>query len=131
MVGVDRPAAKGDFANIDLTAEIDGETVDSQEGVSYELGSNTMLDGLDEALDGLSAGEETTFEGTLEAGEHEGQKATDTTGRELEMGHQEEKTITTKRDYLNEMTNELSALNKALGRRFKVVSFRWLNDSEI
>ena len=52
LVGVDRPAAKGDFANIDLTAEIDGETVDSQEGVSYELGSNTMLDGLDEALDG-------------------------------------------------------------------------------
>ena len=76
LVGVDRPAVKGDFANIDLTAEIDGETVDSQEGVSYELGSNTMLDGLDEALDGLSAGEETTFEGTLEAGEHEGQKAT-------------------------------------------------------
>ena len=76
LVGVDRPAAKGDFANIDLTAEIDGETVDSQEGVSYELGSNTMLDGLDEALDGLSAGEETTFEGTLESGEHEGQKAT-------------------------------------------------------
>ena len=76
LVGVDRPAAKGDFANIDLTAEIDGETVDSQEGVSYELGSNTMLDGLDEALDGLSAGEKTTFEGTLEAGDHEGQKAT-------------------------------------------------------
>lgn len=75
LVGVDRPAAKGDFANIDLTAEIDGETVDSQEGVSYELGSETMLDGLDEALEGLSAGEETTFEGTLEAGEHEGEKA--------------------------------------------------------
>ena len=58
LVGVDRPAAKGDYANIDLVAEIDGETVDSQEGV-----------------DGLSAGEETTFEGTLEAGEHEGEKA--------------------------------------------------------
>ncbi|OZG57549.1 trigger factor [Bifidobacterium myosotis] len=75
LVGVDRPATKGDFANIDLSAEINGEVVDSQEGVSYELGSNTMLDGLDEALDGLSAGEETTFEGTLEAGEHEGEKA--------------------------------------------------------
>ena len=75
LVGVDRPAAKGDYANIDLTAEIDGEVVDSQEGVSYELGSETMLDGLDEALEGLSAGEETTFEGTLEAGEHEGEKA--------------------------------------------------------
>jgi len=75
LVGVDRPAAKGDFANIDLSAQIDGETVDSQEGVSYELGSGTMLDGLDEALEGLSAGEETTFEGTLEAGDHEGEKA--------------------------------------------------------
>ena len=75
LVSVDRPAAKGDYANIDLNAEIDGETVDSQEGVSYELGSATMLDGLDEALEGLSAGEETSFEGTLEAGKHEGEKA--------------------------------------------------------
>jgi trigger factor len=75
LVSVDRPAAKGDYANIDLDATIDGESVDSQEGVSYELGSGTMLDGLDEALDGLSAGEETTFEGTLEAGKHEGEKA--------------------------------------------------------
>lgn len=75
LVSVDRPAQKGDFANIDMTASIDGEEVDSQEGVSYELGSGTMLDGIDEALEGLSAGEETTFEGTLEAGEHEGEKA--------------------------------------------------------
>lgn len=75
LVSVDRPAKKGDYANIDLDAEIDGESVDSQQGVSYELGSNTMLDGLDEALDGLSAGEETTFEGTLEAGDHQGEKA--------------------------------------------------------
>ena len=75
LVGVDRPAAKGDYANIDMTAEIDGEAVDSQEGVSYEIGSGTLLDGIDEALEGLSAGEETTFEGTLEAGEHEGEKA--------------------------------------------------------
>ncbi|NEG70162.1 trigger factor [Bifidobacterium choloepi] len=75
LVGVDRPAAKGDFVNIDLDAVIDGESVDSQEGVSYELGSGTMLDGIDEALEGLSAGEETSFESTLEAGEHEGEKA--------------------------------------------------------
>ncbi|MEF2736070.1 trigger factor [uncultured Bifidobacterium sp.] len=76
LVGVDRPAQKGDYANIDLTATIDGETVDSQEGVSYEIGSGTMLEGLDEALDGLSAGEETTFESKLEGGEHEGETAT-------------------------------------------------------
>ena len=75
LVGVDRPAAKGDFANIDLTATINDEAVDSQEGVSYELGSGTMLDGIDEALEGLSAGEETTFESTLQGGDHEGEKA--------------------------------------------------------
>lgn len=75
LASVDRPAAKDDFTNIDLTARIDDEVVDSQEGVSYQLGSGTMLDGMDEALEGLSAGEETTFEGTLEAGEHEGEKA--------------------------------------------------------
>ncbi|KAA8816166.1 trigger factor [Bifidobacterium vespertilionis] len=75
LVGVDRPAAKGDFANIDLTATINDEAVDSQEGVSYELGSGTMLDGIDEALEGLSAGEETTFESTLQGGDHEGEQA--------------------------------------------------------
>ena len=75
LVGVDRPAQNGDFVNIDLDAQIDGESVDSQEGISYEIGSGTMLDGLDEALEGLSAGEETSFESTLEGGEHEGEKA--------------------------------------------------------
>lgn len=76
LVGVDRPAAGGDYVNIDLDATIDGESVDTQEGVSYQLGSGTMLDGIDEALDGLSAGEETTFESTLAGGEHAGEKAT-------------------------------------------------------
>ena len=75
LVGVDRPAAKGDFANIDLDAQIDGESVDSQEGVSYELGSGTMLDGLDEALEGQSPGEETSFNSKLQGGEHEGEEA--------------------------------------------------------
>lgn len=75
LTSVDRPAKKGDFANVSLDAQIDGKSVDSQDGVSYEIGSGTMLAGMDEALDGLSAGEETTFESTLEGGEHEGQKA--------------------------------------------------------
>lgn len=75
LVGVDRPATKGDYTNIDLEARIDDEVVDAQEGVSYEIGSGVLLDGLDEALDSLSAGEETTFEGTLESGKHKGEKA--------------------------------------------------------
>jgi trigger factor len=75
LVGVDRPAKKGDYVSIDLSAAIDGDVVDSQSGVSYELGSGTMLDGLDDALDSLSAGEETTFNGTLLAGDHKGETA--------------------------------------------------------
>ena len=43
--------------------------------MSYELGSGTMLDGLDEALEGLSAGEETSFNSKLQGGEHEGEEA--------------------------------------------------------
>ncbi|MFW0902543.1 trigger factor [Gardnerella sp. Marseille-QA0894] len=75
LVGVDRPATKGDYTNIDLEARINDEVVDAQEGVSYEIGSGVLLDGLDEALDSLSAGEETTFEGKLESGKHKGEKA--------------------------------------------------------
>ncbi|MDD6374017.1 MAG: trigger factor [Bifidobacteriaceae bacterium] len=75
LVSVDRPAKEGDFLSLDISAEIDGETVDSQEGVSYEIGSHNMLDGLDEAVEGLSAGEETTFEGKLEGGDHAGETA--------------------------------------------------------
>ena len=50
-----RKLKKGDFAVIDLTAEIDGETIDeaSTEGLSYELGSGTLIEGLDEAAEGL------------------------------------------------------------------------------
>ncbi|WP_018143632.1 trigger factor [Alloscardovia criceti] len=75
LVSVDRPAEKGDYANISLEAVIDGESVDSQDGVSYEIGAGNMLDGIDEALIGLSAGEKTTFKSTLAAGEHEGEEA--------------------------------------------------------
>lgn len=75
LVGVDRPAVEGDFVVLDLTAVIDGEEVDSVSGVSYQIGSGNMLEGLDEALTGLSAEETTTFSAPLAGGEHEGQAA--------------------------------------------------------
>ncbi|WP_069387610.1 trigger factor [Cellulosimicrobium cellulans] len=75
LVGVDRPAAEGDFVVIDLKAVIDGEEVDSVSGVSYQIGSGNMLEGLDEALTGLSAEETTTFTAPLAGGEHEGKEA--------------------------------------------------------
>lgn len=76
LVGVDRPAKKGDYVNIDLTATIKGEKVDSQSGVSYQIGSGNMLDGMDKALETLTAGEKTSFEAPLAAGKHKGEKAT-------------------------------------------------------
>ena len=75
LKGIERPAENGDFVTIDLSAEIDGEPVDSVTGVSYEVGSGNMLDGLDEALVGMGADESTSFRAALAGGEHEGQEA--------------------------------------------------------
>ncbi|WP_454044293.1 trigger factor [Cellulosimicrobium sp. Marseille-Q8652] len=75
LVGVDRPAAEGDFVVLDLKAVVDGEEVDSVSGISYQIGSGNMLEGLDEALTGLSADETTTFTAPLAGGEHEGKDA--------------------------------------------------------
>ena len=72
---VERPAADKDFVTIDIAAEIDGEQVDAANDLSYQIGSGTMLDGIDEALTGLSAGEEATFETKLSGGEHAGEQA--------------------------------------------------------
>ena len=72
---VDRPAAQDDFVTMNLTATVDGEQVDQAEGLSYQVGAGTMLEGIDEALDGLSAGEDATFETTLNGGEHDGETA--------------------------------------------------------
>jgi trigger factor len=75
LVGVDRAAVTGDFVSIDLSADVDGEEVDSVSGVSYEIGSANMLEGLDEALVGMSAGEDKHFTAPLAGGDHEGQQA--------------------------------------------------------
>jgi len=76
LVDVDRPAETGDNVTIGLTATIDDEEVDTAEGLSYEIGSASMLEGMDEALEGLSAGEDAIFETTLAGGEHSGEAAT-------------------------------------------------------
>ncbi|WP_418607843.1 trigger factor [Georgenia sp. SUBG003] len=75
LVGVERPAQDGDFVVIDLSAKIGDEEVDSVSGVSYQIGEGNMLEGLDEALVGLSAGETTTFTASLAGGEHAGEEA--------------------------------------------------------
>nr|MBA2695805.1 trigger factor [Actinomycetota bacterium] len=75
LVGVDRPAQDGDFTSIDLTATIEGEEIDTVTGVSYEIGSGNMLEGLDDALIGASAGEEVEFTSALASGDRVGQES--------------------------------------------------------
>lgn len=72
---VDRPAKKGDFTTIDLTATIGGATIDSAQNISYEIGAGNLLDGIDEALDTLTAGESTTFKSKLVGGDKAGEEA--------------------------------------------------------
>jgi trigger factor len=75
LITVDRPAKTGDFLTLDLNATIGGQEVDTASNISYELGSGELIEGIDEALDTLTAGESTTFESNLLGGDHEGEKA--------------------------------------------------------
>ncbi len=76
LIDVERPAQEGDFVVIDLVATRDGEPVEGAEvsGMSYRVGGGGMLDGLDEAITGLSAGEERTFTSQLVGGDLIGQE---------------------------------------------------------
>jgi trigger factor len=68
---VERAAADGDFVVIDLVARHDDEVVEGAEvnGMSYKVGRGGMLDGLDDALEGMSAGDEKTFASQLVGGD--------------------------------------------------------------
>jgi trigger factor len=71
LIDVERPAADGDFVVMDLKATKDGEVVDGAEvsGMSYRVGRGGMIDGLDEALVGLAAGDEKIFTSQLVGGD--------------------------------------------------------------
>ncbi|MFC0547672.1 trigger factor [Kutzneria chonburiensis] len=77
LTGVDRPAENGDFVTIDLSATVDGTEVEEARttGLSYEIGSGQLVEGIDDALIGAAAGESKTFTTQLVAGEFEGRDA--------------------------------------------------------
>jgi trigger factor len=77
LTGVQRPVQTGDFVVIDLSATVDGEPVEdaATTGLSYEVGSDQLVDGIDDALLGAEAGETKTFTTKLLAGEHSGADA--------------------------------------------------------
>jgi len=77
LAGAERPAAAGDYVAIDLAATIDGEPVDdaTANNLSYEVGGNTLVEGLDDAIVGLSVGESKDFDTQLRSGDLGGQNA--------------------------------------------------------
>jgi trigger factor len=74
---VDRAAADGDVVTINLAASLDGEPLDdaTADGLTYRIGSGELVDGVDEAVTGLSAGGSTRFVSKLVAGEYAGRDA--------------------------------------------------------
>lgn len=77
LATAERPAETGDFVSIDLAATVDGEPVEgaSATGLSYEVGTDGLVPGIDDQLVGMSAGESRTFATKLVAGEHADQVA--------------------------------------------------------
>lgn len=67
LVTIEKDAASGDFVTIDLVAKIEGKEVEggTANGISYEVGSNRMIDGLDAALEGMKVGESKNFTAQL------------------------------------------------------------------
>jgi len=67
LTTVEKTIENGDFVSIDLVATVDGKEVDggTANDISYEVGTNRMVDGLDEALAGLKAGESKRFDTKL------------------------------------------------------------------
>ena len=75
LTTVESAVENGSFVTIDLIASSEGKPLDggTVNDISYEVGSNSMVDGLDEALIGLAAGEGKRFTTTL-VGLPEGQQ---------------------------------------------------------
>jgi trigger factor len=77
LKGEDRPVQEGDFVSIDLAAGVEGKPVEDAQasGISYEVGSGSMLEGLDDALAGMAQGETKTFTAELGGGKLAGMQA--------------------------------------------------------
>ncbi|SDE09913.1 trigger factor [Rhodococcus tukisamuensis] len=125
LTGVERGVQDGDFVSIDLAATVDGEAVPeaTASGLSHEVGSGQLIQGLDEALIGLKAGESKEFTSTLVAGEHAGKEAvvTVTVGtvkeRELPEADDEFAQLASEFDTLEELKADLT---ERVGRVRKV-----------
>ena len=75
LAPVERAAADSDYLTLDLVATVGGEEVPggNAQGLSYRIGAGDLLEGIDEAVIGKSAGDATTFTTTLIAGQYAGE----------------------------------------------------------
>ncbi|MCT7660487.1 trigger factor [Mycobacterium deserti] len=116
LTGVERAAESGDFVSIDLSATVDGEDVPEAktEGLSHEIGSGQLIEGLDDAIIGLTAGETRVFTTTLAAGDHAGKEAQVTVTvnsvkeRELPEPDDEFAQLASEFDTIEELKNSLT-----------------------
>ncbi len=116
LTGVERAAENGDFVSIDLSAAVDGEDVPEAktEGLSHEVGSGQLIEGLDDAIIGLKEEESRVFTTTLAAGERAGQEAQVTVTvksvkeRELPEPDDEFAQLASEFDTLEELRNSLT-----------------------
>lgn len=116
LKGVERAAESGDFVSIDLSATVDGEDVPEAktEGLSHEIGSGQLIEGLDDAIIGLKEGETRVFPTTLAAGDHAGQEAQVTVTvksvkeRELPEPDDEFAQLASEFDTIDELKNSLT-----------------------
>lgn len=106
----DRAVKKGDFVSIDLSATIDGETVDeaTTEGLSHEVGNDSLIEGLDDALIGMKEGEESTFTSKLVAGEHADEEAEVT----VKLGSVKERELPELDDDFAQLASEFDTLDE-------------------
>ena len=77
LTGVERAAKDGDFVSIDLEAKLGGEVLEdgTTTGMSYEVGTGQLMEGLDDAVRGLSADESKSFQTALLSGPNAGEQA--------------------------------------------------------
>lgn len=115
MASVDRPAQAGDVIQLDIAGEIDGVPAEDYtiSAYSHELGSNGLVDGLDDALVGVATGGVVVHRFVPEAGEHAGHEVTlnvtvaDVRERELPAADDEFAQMASEFDSIDELVTDL------------------------
>ena len=110
LTGVERAVQDGDFVSIDLSATVDGEEVTeaATEGLSHEVGSGQLIEGLDEAIVGLEAGGSKEFTSTLVAGEYAGKEAVVT----VKVNSVKERELPAEDDEFAQLASEFDTLDE-------------------